>query len=135
MPGSATIRRIPVMVSGRMTGRAAGGMADTICRRMIRQDEFTDESVEPAGDAFRRADFRHRARMVWAGECVDPDLAADVHLSPASLSDHLAQPFFGAAWALSNKAVPCFTAAACASPICPGILSMHRSCFWCSRRV
>ena len=90
---------ISVTVSGRMTGRAAGGMADTIRRRMVRQDEFTDESVEPAGDAFRRADFRQRVRMVWAGERVDPDLAADVQLSPASLRDHLSQPYFGAAWA------------------------------------
>ena len=98
----ARIRHDPaicVTVSGRMMGRASGGMADTIRRRMVRQDEFTDECVEPAGDAFRRADFRQRVRMVWAGERVDTDLAADLHLSPASLSDHMAQPFFGAVWA------------------------------------
>ena len=105
----ARIRHDPaigVTVSGRITGRAAGGMADTIRRRMVRQDEFTDESVEPAGDAFRRADFRRRARMVWTGECIDPDLAADLQLARSSLSDHLAGKFFGAAWAHIERNSP-----------------------------
>ncbi len=35
---------IEVIVSGRITGRAKGGMADAIRRRMVRQDEFTDDS-------------------------------------------------------------------------------------------
>jgi hypothetical protein len=77
----ARIRHDPaicVAVSGRITGRAAGGMAETIRRRMVRQDEFTDASLEPAEDAVRRADFRQRTRMVRAGQSVDPDLAADL---------------------------------------------------------
>jgi hypothetical protein len=59
----ARIRHDPairVVVSGRVVGRAEGGMADTIRRRLIHQDVFTDESLEPPGDAFRRADFRRR---------------------------------------------------------------------------
>jgi hypothetical protein len=42
----AHIRHAPtvrVIVSGRIIGRAAGGMADTICRRLTRPDEMLDE--------------------------------------------------------------------------------------------
>lgn len=105
----ARIRHDPticVTVSGRMTGRASGGMADTIRRRMLRQDEFTDESVEPAGDAFRRSDFRQRVRMVWANERVDPDLAADLQVPPALLNDHSTERFFGAVWAHIEQISP-----------------------------
>jgi hypothetical protein len=48
----ARIRHDPavrVTVSGRFVGRAEGGMADTIRRRLIHQDVFTDESLEPPG--------------------------------------------------------------------------------------
>lgn len=45
---------IRVVVSGRLEGRAEGGMADTMRRRMVAQDEYTDERLEPAMGAFRR---------------------------------------------------------------------------------
>jgi hypothetical protein len=105
----ARIRHDPaicVAVSGRITGRAAGGMAETIRRRMVRQDEFTDASLEPAEDAVRRADFRQRTRMVRAGQSVDPDLAADLQISPADLHSHLGAQFFGAAWAQIEQNSP-----------------------------
>lgn len=89
---------IQVVVSGRVVGRAPGGMADAIRRRMIQQDEFTDDQVEPALDAFRRYSLRHRARRAWGGSS-DPALAADLALSRAALTKILAQRFFGRAWA------------------------------------
>jgi hypothetical protein len=74
-----------VSVSGRWIGRAPGGMADTIRRRMQRQDEFTDEQVEPAVDACRRYDFRSRARRAWRRQSLSPELAIDLGLSPRLL--------------------------------------------------
>ncbi len=102
----ARIRHDPtvsVTVSGRIEGRAPGGMADTICRRIVQQDEFTDESVEPAADAYRRIDFRRRIRLAWRElgcGCAPPEeLAADLGISRPLLERVLRKPFFGAAWA------------------------------------
>lgn len=53
----ARIRHAPeiaVIVSGRTEGRAEGGMADTIRRRMHRADPFLDDALEPALDRWRR---------------------------------------------------------------------------------
>ena len=97
----ARIRHDPalcVVVSGRTVGRAMGGMADTIRRRIVHQDVFTDAVLEPPGDAFRRADFRRRLRLVWAGRTVDADLAADLQLPSAALDEYLQDPFFGSLW-------------------------------------
>jgi len=58
----ARIRHEPlvtVTVSGRTIGRAAGGMADTMARRMIAQDTMLDETLERPEDAARR--FRAHA--------------------------------------------------------------------------
>ena len=89
---------IEVMVSGRVMGRAEGGMAEAIRRRMMQQDEFTDEQVEPAVDALRRYGLRYRARCAWLG-LDDPDLASDLGLSQARLHQRLNQRYFGATWA------------------------------------
>ena len=97
----ARIRHDPalqVVVSGRTVGRAMGGMADAIRRRMVRQDEFTDACLEPPGDAFRRADFQRRLRWAWSGFSGELNLAADLHLPSAVLDRHLQAPFFGFLW-------------------------------------
>lgn len=96
---------ILVTVSGRTVGRAAGGMADTIRRRMTHQDEFTDDQVEPAEDALQRYGLRHRARRAWSG-LADATLANDVALPPETLSAALAQRFFGRAWARLETVSP-----------------------------
>jgi GT2 family glycosyltransferase len=89
---------IEVIVSGRIAGRAEGGMADTIRRRMVQQDEFTDDQVEPTSDAFRRYDLRRRARRAWMARSVDPALGADLNLPAWMLTDALSRPCFGTAW-------------------------------------
>jgi hypothetical protein len=89
---------IQVTVSGRVVGRADGGMADTIRRRMVQQDEFSDDQVEPAADAFRRYHLRQRVRCAWGG-ATDVGLACDLAVSRASLEAALAHHFFGSAWA------------------------------------
>jgi glycosyltransferase involved in cell wall biosynthesis len=89
---------IKVIVSGRIVGRAAGGMADTIRRRIVRQDEFIDGDLEPAEHAFRRCSLRQRARAAWLAQSADPALAVDLDIEPLALADALSQRFFGAAW-------------------------------------
>ena len=36
-----------VYVSARLVGRARGGMADTIARRIMQQDDYLDDALEP----------------------------------------------------------------------------------------
>jgi hypothetical protein len=97
----AKVRHDPsicVTVSGRIDGRAEGGMADAIRRRMQQQDEFTDDQVEPALDAMRRYRLRQRVRNAWNGS-KDPALATDLAVLPSMLQKILAQRYFGGAWA------------------------------------
>ena len=63
----ARIRHAPdvlVTVSGRLEGRAEGGMADTLRRRLVRPDEWLDDCIEPAADRLRRATIRSRLRSI-----------------------------------------------------------------------
>jgi GT2 family glycosyltransferase len=90
---------IVVTVSGRLDGRATGGMADTMRRRIVRQDELTDEQVEPADDAWRRYGLRRRARDVWSGLITDRRLAHDLGVADAVLDYAMTARFFGTAWA------------------------------------
>jgi hypothetical protein len=97
---------IRVIVSGRLEGRAPGGMADTMRRRSIRQDEFTDATLEPAADALRRADFRRRVWAAWQRRTPDSDLAADLHVPPAVLRRLLRHRYRGTAWAEIERRSP-----------------------------
>lgn len=96
---------IQVTVSGRIEGRAPWGMADTIRRRIVRQDEFADEMTEPAMDAFRRYSLRQRARRGWGG-LADHTLADDLMLSAGNVAAALSSRYFGGAWALLEAASP-----------------------------
>jgi hypothetical protein len=97
----AVIRHDPavrVMVSGRIDGRARGGMADTIRRRIGRQDELLDDQMEPAADRLRRATLRAACRTAWAGQACSYELAAGLALPSTELRDFLSADFFGEAW-------------------------------------
>jgi hypothetical protein len=89
---------IAVTVSGRVIGRADGGMADTIRRRIVQQDEQTDDQAEPATDAFRRYSLRRRVRHAWNGH-PDRALAADLAILQPTLTEALSERFFGSTWA------------------------------------
>jgi hypothetical protein len=97
---------ITVTVSGRIVGRAEGGMADAICRRMVQQDEFTDEQVEPVADALRRYSLRYRARRAWSGGLANPAFCRHLGLGAAVVVDALGKPYFGQAWAALESASP-----------------------------
>ncbi len=96
---------IRVFVSGRIFGRAEGGMADAIRRRMHQQDEYTDDQAEPARDALRRYSLRYRMRRLWAG-APDAGLADDLSISSDTLNAARSQPFFGSAWAALEAQSP-----------------------------
>jgi glycosyltransferase involved in cell wall biosynthesis len=97
---------IEVVVSGRVVGRARGGMADTIRRRIVCQDEFADEWLEPAEFALLRYSLRHRARAAWLAGSIDPTLAVELGVGLSRLAIALSQRFFGAAWADVEAASP-----------------------------
>jgi GT2 family glycosyltransferase len=105
----ARIRHDPairVSVSGRTVGRAPGGMADAIRRRMVRQDKFTDDQVEPAAAALLRYGLRSAARNAWRLQRIDALLADDLGIPVRVLAKALRRPFFGAAWAALERASP-----------------------------
>jgi hypothetical protein len=97
----ARIRHAPnilVQVSGRLEGRAAGGMAETIKRRLVCQDRLTDTKLEPAIDACRRAVARARLIVAW-GEKIDATgLARDLLINATEMQRILDAEFFGQAW-------------------------------------
>ena len=105
----AKVRHDPsvlVSVSVRLDGRAAGGMAETLRRRVKRRDGFTDAQLEPAQDTWRRFMLRRQVRLAWrAGQGTD-ELARVLGMSGESLKHALAQAAFGMAWAAIEAASP-----------------------------
>ena len=99
---------VVVTVSGRTEGRARDGMADAIRRRIMRQDELTDERLEPAWHAWRRVQLRARARGLRAqgGRVAAGELAADLGLDGAVVEGLLRGPHFGAAWSSLSALSP-----------------------------
>ena len=99
---------ISVVVSARTEGRASGGMADTMRRRMERPDPFLDARLEPAVDALQRVRLRRRLRETWAMPRRDaaPAVAAQLGLPAAQLAELLCMNHFGAAWAAVEAASP-----------------------------
>jgi hypothetical protein len=98
-----------VTVSGRLDGRAAGGMADTMRRRLVQQDTLTDEQVEPANDAWCRYGLRRRAREAWSRGKPNRPLADDLVIPESVLGEAIISPFFGAVWAKLESASPALT--------------------------
>jgi len=104
----ARIRHAPdvlVTVSGRLEGRAEGGMADTLRRRLVRPDEWLDDCIEPAADRLRRATIRSRLRSIrdaalrngtpWQDT---DELAGALGLPFAVVAQFTQAGAFGAAW-------------------------------------
>jgi len=92
-----------VTVSGRTEGRALGGMADTIRRRMSATDAFLDSRLEPALAAIARVGFRRRFRMLWLQGTEAPPrdiqrLAGGLEIPAAAVRAAILAEYFGAAW-------------------------------------
>jgi hypothetical protein len=97
---------IAVIVSGRLVGRAEGGMAATIARRMLAQDRWADERLEPPEAAMRRALLRVEARRIWTGNLGAEGLASALELSHEAVVGMMRTPWFGAAWDAIETAAP-----------------------------
>jgi glycosyltransferase involved in cell wall biosynthesis len=106
----ARIRHAPsvrVTVSARTQGRAAGGMADTIRRRIVQQDEFVDDAIEPTHDRYRRIGLRVQTRSIWSGAMDGSQkLACSLGISDRTLQEALSSPFFGTAWSELERCAP-----------------------------
>lgn len=101
----ARIRHDPavrVIVSGRTEGRAKGGMADTIRRRLTCPDMFLDDRLEGVRGAVLRAGLRRRARLQWMGGAADYRevcaLARDLELPSSLVRAELTGRHFGTGW-------------------------------------
>lgn len=108
----AKIRHAPhiqVRVSGRLHGRASGGMAETMRRRLHSQDRLTDDMLEPTVDAYRRVLTRARLRRLRLGDIMDEPIdrvATDLLVPPDILSTARHAPHFGTAWDTIQRASP-----------------------------
>lgn len=100
-----------VIVSCRLLGRAAGGMADTLRQRLMTTDDAPlDTLLEPAVDALLRLRCRNALRRLRGGTpgAGDPlRLAVALGIHPPALREIVALPRFGEAWeALQHAAWP-----------------------------
>ncbi len=109
----ARIRHAPevrVIVSARIHGRAHGGMADTIRRRMQQVDALLDDRVEPTRDALRRIRLQAHLRCIWQAENMDEALArrlgTRLGLPADALAAALSVRHFGTAWATLEARSP-----------------------------
>ena len=107
----AVIRHAPevrVLVSGRTDGRAAGGMADTIRRRLAAPDAWLDDQLEPVSAWVRRHRMRARARAAWLSG--DPealrDLACRLRLRVEEVRAACGHAWLGSAWSLLEGRSP-----------------------------
>ena len=101
---------VRVTVSGRVLGRAAGGMADTIRRRMIAPDPMLDDAIEPVEAAARRARLRGRLRQAHeagrTGGALARLLQRDLQLDAERVKWLVRRPTFGEAWATAEARSP-----------------------------
>ena len=100
----ARIRHAPevrVVVSGRILGRAEGGMADTIRRRLVAPETMLDDALEPVQDRVRRLRLRHQVRRARrSGPAALRALAAEWGL------EDIGGDSFGAIWEGFEAAMP-----------------------------
>lgn len=103
-------RDVRVTVSGRITGRARGGMADTIRRRLVAPDLTLDDRLETTAMCARRARLRARLRAAYAARRPDSALTRllcrDLGFSPDELGRLWKLPTFGEAWAEAEARSP-----------------------------
>ena len=133
----ARIRHAPdvrVVVSARLHGRAPGGMADTMRRRIVRLDPFLDARLEPALDAARRSQIRGKLRPLWqAGTCDIAELQR-IAARLSTTNETLAR-FFALAWDADRGCVSRVCLAAGRGHFGAGWAQLERQCSVLQRRL
>ncbi|MGX1096312.1 glycosyltransferase [Amorphus sp. MBR-141] len=95
-----------VTTAFRLTGRASGGMAETLAERLRGDDAPCDDVVEPAATAAWRAWARGRLRAVAGGPAhLRAGILSALGLDPAD-DPFAATPFFGEAWSIVEARSP-----------------------------
>lgn len=105
----ARIRHAPearVLVSCRLEGRAAGGMAAALWARVNDPALPVDPALEPALDAWTRLRSRRALRLLWQGQGEPTRLAARLRVAPGQMAGILRERHFGAAWETLETASP-----------------------------
>lgn len=99
-----------VLTSGRIFGRARGGMADTMRRRILAPESVCDERLEAPDRAYFRARSRRLFRdMHRLGVVADAELASfarRVRVSTSVVGAALGLPCFAAAWSTIEQRSP-----------------------------
>lgn len=99
-----------VQTSGRIFGRARGGMADTMRHRILEPDSPCDARLEALERAYFRARVRRAFRELHAAGISNTDnlaaFARRVRLSVLSVTDALCSPCFATAWSLLERRSP-----------------------------
>lgn len=96
---------VKVVTSGRLDGRAVGGVADTLRLRSLQPNSYCDEVLEPLEGAIRRAVWRRRLRRLYGnGRLGDIGTwAARLGVHPMTAAFIADTRYFGAAWGLIEK--------------------------------
>jgi hypothetical protein len=83
-------------------------MADAIRRRIVRQDEFVDDGLEPAGMAFLRMRMKRRFNLLWEqpAETTLRQLAERLAIAPSIVEDAIETRYFGLGWSRLEKSSP-----------------------------
>lgn len=101
---------VKVTVSGRTDGRAPGGMADTIRRRLAAPDTWLDDTLEPAETAIRRARVRGQFRRAFAGDMGGGQraegIARELRLPLQAVTAALRGRYLGEGWAALEDSSP-----------------------------
>jgi hypothetical protein len=105
----ARVRHDPavrVTTSCRLVGRAAGGMADTLQRRLIDPNMFCDEALEPVLDALHRNYWRVTLSRRHAEGALGTDWMAALGIAETLASELARFDCFGAFWQAIERSSP-----------------------------
>jgi len=105
----ARVRHDPavrVTTSCRLVGRAAGGMADTLQRRLSEPDAFCDDGLEPVLDALHRNFWRATLRQRHADGDLGTDWVATLGIAETTAIALCRLDHFGAFWQAVERCSP-----------------------------
>jgi hypothetical protein len=127
---------VHVVTSGRINGRAPGGVADTLAIRSREPHALCDDALEPFRTAFARASWRGCLRRMHGagGLALDQDWAAELGISAGDVNDIIKEPSFGAAWEAIEDRSPLFARRLLRPAELPEQISIARRWLACLRK-